>query len=148
MCRPAGVFLTVRSLLHQAGARAEAIAPSTPLAPYTRRYCMLFLGPISRLAPGALPLIRIRNPVYDAAIWGILAGMLCLAVGACSDLHLLVVGGGLLLVLAYALTWIAATWMLPASVEFGELRTFRDLAIVVAEGSPVEPNAELESGGI
>ncbi len=142
-CSPAGVFLTVRSLLHQAGARADKITPSTPLAPYTRRYCEVFLGPISRLVPGALPLVRIRKPAYDAAVWGALAGLLFLAVGACSGLHLLTLGGGLLFIVAYVQTWIAA-WSRPASVEFGELRTFRDLAVVVAEGSPAEPGAPLD----
>jgi len=140
-CSPAGAFLTIRSLLHRAGATADEIAPSTPLAPYTRRYCELFLGPISRLVPGALPLVRIRTPIYDAAIWGTMAGILCLAVGACSGLHLLTAAGGLLFVAAYSLTWIAARSMLPASVEFGELRTFRDLAVVVAEGSAAEPES-------
>jgi hypothetical protein len=52
--------------------------------------------------------------------------------------HLLTVAGVVLFASSYALTWYAARCLLPASVEFGELRTFRDLAIVVAEGSPAE----------
>jgi hypothetical protein len=146
-CTAAGAFLTVRSLLHEAGACATEIAPSTPLAPYTRRYCELFLGPISRLTPGALPLVRIRTPVYDAAIWGCLAGMICFLGGACSGLHLLTAAGALVLVVAYPLTWIAARSMLPASVEFGELRTFRDLAAVLAEGSAPERGATADGHG-
>jgi hypothetical protein len=145
-CAPAGAFLTIRSLLHEAGAPAGEIAPSTLLAPYTRRFAETFLGPISRLAPGALPPVRIRTPVYDAAIWGILGATVCMIVGACSGMHVLTAFGVLSFALAYALTWYAALCRLPASVEFGELRTFRDLAIVVAEGSPVKPDAAADGG--
>jgi hypothetical protein len=131
-CIPAGAFLTVRSMLDQAGANADEIMPSTSLAPYTRRYYDLFLGPVSQLAPGALPLVRIRTPVYNAATWGDLAGLLCLLFGFFSSLHLLTIVGAVLLVLAYLLTWIAAWCLLPASVDFGELRTFRDLAVALS----------------
>jgi hypothetical protein len=137
-CAPAGAFLTIRSLLHEAGASADEIAPSTPLAPYTRRFAEMFLGPVSRLAPGALPLVRIRTPVYHAAVWGILVALVCLVVGACSGAHLMTVAGVVLFAAGYALTWYAARCLLPASVEFGELRTFRDLAVVVAGGRPPE----------
>ncbi|MBI1322718.1 hypothetical protein GC170_05985 [bacterium] len=147
-CAPAGAFLTIRSLLHDAGAPACEIAPSTLLAPYTRRFTEVFLGPISRLAPGALPPVRILTPVYDAAIWGILVAVVCLLVGACSGAHLLTVSGVVLFASAYALTWYAARCLLPASVEFGELRTFRDLAVVVAGGSPAEPDAAADGGGM
>ncbi len=107
----------------------------------------MFLGPVSRLAPGALPPVRIRTPVYDAAIWGILVALVCLLVGACSGMHLLAAFGVVLVPSVYAFTWYAARCLLPASVEFGELRTFRDLAIVVAEGSPAEPDAAADGGG-
>ncbi|RLS52879.1 MAG: hypothetical protein DWH91_15545 [Planctomycetota bacterium] len=134
-CLPAGAFLTIRSLLCQAGERfASEIAPSTPLAPYARRYASVFLGPVSRLAPGSLPLVRIRTPVYDTAVWGILLAIVSLFVGACTGFHSMVVIGLILYGTCYALTWYAARCLFPASVEFGELRTFRDLAVVVAEG--------------
>src|SRR5579859_3193668 len=47
-CTAAGVFLTVRSILAEAGATADQIAPSTPLAEYTRRHPLIFLLNISR----------------------------------------------------------------------------------------------------
>ncbi|HKA07329.1 MAG TPA: hypothetical protein VKD71_08735 [Gemmataceae bacterium] len=136
-CAPAGAFLTIRSLLHEAGAPAGEIAPSTPLAAYTRRFAGVFLGPVSRLAPGALPPVRARTPVYNAAIWGILVAVVCLLVGAYGGVHFLTVAGVVLFASCYALTWYAARRLLPASVEFGELRTFRDLAIIVAAANPV-----------
>jgi hypothetical protein len=136
-CGSAGAFLTIRSLLHQFGEKeAGEIDPSTPLAPYARRYAAVFLEPVSRLAPGSLPPVRFRTPVYDAAILGILVAMLCLVVGACNGFDLLTAAGLILFASCYALTWYAARCLLPASVEFGELRTFRDLAVVVAEGRP------------
>jgi hypothetical protein len=38
-----------------------------------------------------------------------------------------------LLAIGLILTWTIAESALPISVEFGELRTFRDLAMVVAD---------------
>ena len=145
-CEPAGAFLTIRSLLHEAGAAAGEIAPSTRLGPYTRRFAGVFLGPISRLAPGVLPPVRIRTPVYDAAILSLVVAGVSLVIGACTGVNLLTVAGGVLIASSYALTWYAARCLLPASAEFGELRTFRDLAVVVAAGRPTEPNAAADGG--
>lgn len=146
-CAPAGAFLTIRSLLHESGAAVGEIAPSTPLAPYTRGFAEVFLGPVSRLAPGALPPVRIRTPVYDSAIWGLLVAPACVVVGVCSGAHLFTVAGVVVFASCYALTWYAARCLLPASVEFGELRTFRDIALVVAGGGkPTESGAAPNRG--
>ena len=145
-CAPAGAFLTIRSLLHEAGAPAGEIAPSTPLAPYTRRFAEVFLGPVSRLAPGALPPVWIRTPVYDAAIWGLLVAPVGVVAGLCSGAHLFTVAGVAVFASCHALTWYAARYLLPASVEFGELRTFRDLSLVVAVGRSTESDAAPDPG--
>jgi len=146
-CAPAGAFLTIRSLLQQAGVPAANIAPSTPLAPFTRRYSPVFLGPISRLAPGTLPPVRFRTPVYDAAIWGIFAAtILFLAGGIATALfdqgYLFTIAGVLLFAFCYALSWFSARHVLPASVQFGDLKTFRDLAVVLARASESKTNAD------
>ncbi|HMF17181.1 MAG TPA: hypothetical protein VKE98_08240 [Gemmataceae bacterium] len=133
-CLSAGAFLTIRSILNDAGAPANEIAPSTPLAPYTRSYVEAFLGPISRLAPGALPLVRIRAPVYDTAMLGAGLALICSMVGAIIGSPVLAIFGVVLFAFCYGLTWFAARSLRPASVEFGELRTFRDLAIVIVDG--------------
>jgi hypothetical protein len=83
-CDAAGMFLTVRSLLQEAGADMTKIAPSTPLDSYASRYCQVFLGPISRLAPGALPPVRIHNPMHSSAVWGLLVGWILLIGGVCA----------------------------------------------------------------
>ena len=64
-CKSAGVFLSIRSLLADAGADPNSIRPSARLDDYTRRYRSVFFGPISRLAPGALPPVTIKKPVSD-----------------------------------------------------------------------------------
>jgi hypothetical protein len=121
-CESAGAFLTIRSLLHVAGACADEIAPSTQLAPYTRRYHDVFLVQLSRLAPGALPLVSIRKPILDTAIWGCFAGLLCFAmggvVGAINNSYLLMAVGIAIFAASYLLAWVSA-YMLPSSVDFG-----------------------------
>ena len=140
-CRAAGAFEAIRWLLARAGADPREIAPSTPLSPYARQYYQLFLGPISRLAPGRLPLVRIRTPANEAAtgtlLCGAISGWMCLMIGAVSSLPPLIVAGILLCFGSYSLLMFAAN-NLPDSVEFGKLRTFRDLAVVVAAGSDAE----------
>ena len=136
-CVTAGAFLTIRSLLHEAGADARGITPSTPLSPYTRRYSHMFLDPVSRMAPGSLPPVRVSTPFYDASTCGCVVGMLILIGGYCAGLTLLAIVGGAVFVLAYALTWIAARCLLPSSVEFGNLRTFRDLAVALSGSADV-----------
>jgi hypothetical protein len=131
-CLPGGAFLTIRSLLHEAGADADEIRPSTPLAEFTRRYYETFLIPIARLAPGSLPSVRIRAPLNEKAAWMFMSGALLLALGWCVSMPLLVVVGGFLRVFCGAIASIFAWYLPPASVEFGSLHTFRDLAMVIA----------------
>jgi hypothetical protein len=135
-CLSAGMFLTIRSLLRKAGADVAEVAPSTPLDSYTRRYPEVFLGPISWLAPGALPPVAIHHPAYDAAIWGCLAGLVLLMAGACVSSLSAMAAGLVLFIVSYATTWIAARGG-PSRVKFGDLKTFRDLATALVEkGTP------------
>ena len=55
-------------------------------------------------------------------------GILALILGWYTGSPVLGITGASILGLAYTLTCVAATWLLPSSVEFGSLRTFRDLA--------------------
>lgn len=132
-CVSGGTFLTIRALLGEAGADAREIAPSTPLDYYARRYLHVFLGPISWLAPDALPPVKILDhPISKTALWGTLAGLILMPVGACTSLHALTIIGVSAFAVSYAMTWIAARWLGPSRVEFGNLKTFRDLATSVA----------------
>lgn len=135
-CASAGTFLTIRSLLHDSGAPAHEIAPSTPLAPYTREHPEVFLGPVSRLAPGALPPLRYRShPLQVASLWGMFVSFVGLAVGQYFVMYSLALAVVALFSSCIALHWYAAKRLLPASVAFGDLRTFGDLARVVREAS-------------
>jgi hypothetical protein len=148
-CLPAGAFLAIRSVLGRAGANVDRVSPSTPLTQYTRRYLGVFLGPISRLAPNALPAVRISTPWYDlsimgfgcslylvvaAAIGGFLLGLLTnFRNGFVSPLA--AAAGAIVILTSWTSVWIAARYVGPSKVEFGSLRTFRDLAKVVADGA-------------
>ena len=134
-CRPAAAFMAVRHLLGAAGANASEIAPSSPLAPYTRQYAGTFLGEISRLAPGALPPVRIHTPAYNASLLGLVAGLSTAVLGLWSGYFIgtYIIGylGVSILVLSYLAIHVVAQFK-PASVAFGELQTFGDLARVIA----------------
>lgn len=143
-CRPAGTFLTIRSMLNDAGANAEEISPSTLLAPYARRHPDLFLDAISRLAPGALPSVRIKKPKYDSAVSCSTALLTCFAVGLIFDVPWLAIACGLAFVGSYFEVWQTAR-QLPESVEFGDVQTFRDLATVLTEHAEFEPDSNSES---
>ncbi len=138
-CTSAGAFLTIRSLMLKAGADATTISPSTPLAAYTRQYPEVFLGPISRLAPGALPAVSIHTPIHDAGMWTFVASLPLVLIGWLSGLTILAVLGIPVAASGWLVTWIATKYVRPASVRFGELKTFRDLASVVSGGPPNQP---------
>jgi hypothetical protein len=129
-CETAGAFLTVRSLLQDAGADAALIAPSAALAPFARRYAYVFMGPISRLAPNRLPPVKIHKPAYRAAVVGLLASWLLIVCGSYWDAGLTIIGV-LAVAFCYVVLFVAAKSN-PAAVEFGNLRTFRDLAVAMS----------------
>jgi hypothetical protein len=143
-CFTAGAFLAIRSLLRDAGAKVESVTPSTSLGEYTRHYPDVFLGPISRLAPMALPEVKVSTPWYDLSV----DALVLVQFVACAGYFisaLLGVGpfissvatiAGVTLVLAsFAAIWITARAVAPSEVTFGSLRTFGDLAKVVADGA-------------
>lgn len=129
--RSAGAFLAIRSLLVRAGADPAAIRPSAPIADVARSYPHVFLGPISMLAPGRLPIVTVRTPIYFVATavfvigivgaWAFARGYPSVASAAALAALLGLIG-----------TWIAARFMKPAEVRFGAIVTFRDLATTIA----------------
>jgi hypothetical protein len=76
--------------------------------------------------------VRYRAPLYDAAVWGCLIGVIIPILGLCAGSAALALTGAAVFALSYALTWIHAAYLLPSSVEFGDLRTFRDLAVALS----------------
>jgi hypothetical protein len=133
-CYSAGAFLAIRSLLREAGADVDSVMPSTPLAVYTRHHLDAFLGPISRLAPNAIPAVQISTPWYDLWTASFVLGLAAVCVGAFSS-ELVTAAGAVLALVSWAGAWIAAVWRRPSRVEFGSCETFRDLAKLVADGA-------------
>lgn len=138
-CLPAGAFLAIRSLLREAGVDTDPIAPSTPYGEYARRHLGVFLGPISRLAPGALPAVKVRAPLYDLSctglgcglVIGVLSWPLALAMNSFFA-AISVVATGLAVVLVSSAGMAISARIEPNNVAFGDLGTFGDLARAVA----------------
>jgi len=100
----------------------------------TRQHLDLFLGPIAKLAPGVLPTVQVRRPIWDTNWIGTAAILYYLLLGPLS------VGYGtaayLLCMFVMACLLIAAYGTKerdPVLVEFGNLRTFRDLSELIAQ---------------
>ncbi|QDV16331.1 hypothetical protein Pan153_09580 [Gimesia panareensis] len=133
-CQPASVFLAVRSLLAAEGAEVSEIGPSTLLKEYTRYYTDAFLGPIARLAPGALPDVEIddggkfrREMIRSFLHLPLMIGFLFV-----SRFPVL-----LLFCLIFYLVLNLDTWgdeKAPnARVDFEGLQSFRDLSELIAQ---------------
>lgn len=130
-CPPAGMFFAVREILEKGGSDVRKIRPSTSLGPYCRKHLDLFLGPVSRLAPGSLPLVKIRHPLFNATIAIVLASMLCV----CFGYWAVGLAGYVIFILS---VWLVSRFSTPRSVVFGNLKTFRDLSETLAssKGNP------------
>jgi hypothetical protein len=147
-CVPASVFLAIRSLLAAEGADVSKIAPSTTLHEYTRAYPETFLGPIARLSPGSLSdveyddgskyrreLISLKRFVRD--IWGIPVLLVLIYSVAHQNAYADLVAWAILIYVFLILITVKDENALPVRVGFGELRTFRDLAELIAAKVPV-----------
>lgn len=89
----------------------------------------MFLGPISRLAPGILPPVKIHEPTVGAGCSAIV-GVACLVAGLILEVHSLSFVGAVLFLVSWGWGWLMTRT--PIQVEFGKLRTFRDLAMLLA----------------
>ena len=147
-CVPASVFLAIRSLLAAEGADVSKIAPSTELHEYTRAFPETFLGPIARLSPGSLPdvefddggqyrrqIISLKRFVRD--IWGIPVLLVLFYSVAHQNASADLVAWTIMIYVFLILITVKDENALPVRVGFGELRTFRDLAELIAAKVPV-----------
>jgi hypothetical protein len=152
--KSAGAFLAIRSLLVRAGADPSAIRPSLPIAEVVRRFPQVFLGPISRLAPGRLPTVAIKTAAYKAALMmfavaliGLIALSLARWLGLAGSYPTLAAALAIVAALGYLGTWIAARLVGPTEVRFGTIVTFRDLAeAIAAEGERSEARRPSRGG--
>jgi hypothetical protein len=132
-CLPAGAFLAIKSLLAQEGADVRDIAPSTPLREIARRHLGLFTGPVAWLAPGTVPYPRIVHVPHAVATWVMILSGAMLALGNFLNPWITIIGVTTLAI-AFLASLIAAQCR-PTTVEFPGLRTFRDLAKLLAAES-------------
>lgn len=138
-CSAAGAFLTIRSILWREGAPVEGLKPSTPLSEYTLGYAHVFLGPISKLAPGAMPLIvethhTIRLVPVALLCFGLLAIIINFAVGPTLALF----GVGVVSLLAGYLIGGLLARKIPSNICFENSKTFADLARALAPDAVLE----------
>jgi hypothetical protein len=129
-CLPAGVFLTIRHQLAAAGADVSEVAPSTPVAEYTRRYPAVFIEKVSQLAPGRLSAATIRAPVWMARLFALLPLWVAMIIADSFGFYPATV----VLTLLWATVWFSLFFVGPRSLEFAGIRTFRDLSNAIAGG--------------
>lgn len=134
VCAPAGIFFAVRELLERDGADVRDFRPSSLLPDYAVDHFRTIEGPVSHLAPGLLPEIKIDHPEYDRASCALIICFLALS----ASLALVswapflwipfLLGSGM----CWIWTWHAARHAKPASVTFGDLKTIRDVCVTLA----------------
>jgi hypothetical protein len=133
-CLSAGTFLTVRSLLVQAGMPVQHVRPSSALAPYARQWFPIFITEIGKLAPGALPVPTVEETTANKASMTALGiGFLVLITSIMRPE--LLTAAAILLPIGYMGLWITSRYP-PRAVRFGTLATFRDLAEAVVHCGP------------
>jgi hypothetical protein len=87
------------------------------------------------LAPGVLPRVRISTPIYYGFSVGILITWIVLIIGLCAGLHKVAAFAGLGSLICYIGVWTIGRSVLPSSVKFPGLETFRDLSKIIAQGA-------------
>ncbi len=135
-CVPAGVFFAVREILEREDADVRGFRPSSQLSSYSTDHFRAFAGPISHLAPGLLPAIKIDHPAYDRAscalifcLFGLLVSLFLFKWAPFLWVAFLFGFG-----LCWLWTWYAARHTKPASVTFADWKTIRDVCTTLAPG--------------
>lgn len=133
-CFPAGAFLTVRSILAEAGLDTERIKPSTSLASLLRADPEVLTWKLGRVAAGILPPATIEIPVYSkSVVRTILAcwlGLVCLA----SFQFGLVVGWLALIGGGWTICHFLRSRVLVVCFRRAGLHTFADLSRFISTG--------------
>lgn len=131
-CSAAAAFLGVRSALAAVGQDVSGITPSTELAPYLRSAAQVFLTFGARTSPGSLPPIRIETPGYDRCFFALILSFIGCFVAACFRYWWLGIAFVVLGACAWFGTYYFARLIPPRRVSFGDLQTFADYALTLA----------------
>ncbi|MBA3481605.1 MAG: hypothetical protein H0T51_07305 [Pirellulales bacterium] len=136
-CLPAGAFFAVKQLLHEDGANVAEVTPSCSLSTYTRIYAKTFFGPISQLNPGALPPASIYHPFMSISNYFSGAGVVLIGSSLFVASPWLTIWGVVLAFLGMVGGMVISTFLLPASVTFRDVNTFRDLSLVLSRPATI-----------
>lgn len=144
-CTAAGAFLTLRSLLRERGIPVTGIRPSSELEPHLRVNLSEVLWEVVGLAPGAVPTPKVhKHPLHNFFVplfllsfaLLILSGVVALTGWLFPPLVQWIppfVGSAVVGLIWCSIIGAILTSRLPIrAVEWGGLRTFRDLAVAMA----------------
>ncbi len=126
-CLAAGAFFVVMGIFRDAGADVSKVHPSTPIGDYWRNWGYVFLTEVTKMAPGALPPVRVETPAYWFSVGLLILGWLLILLVSWLNRPVLVVAACGLCLVAHLGTIIAAR-IRPRRVSFGALVTFGDVA--------------------
>lgn len=129
----AGAFLVIRGMFAELGADVSNLRPSSPLRAYLCENLDAILPQLIRVAPHRMPAIAVDAPIHDGLAWGFIVSFAMIWVSDWLDLP---PAASICSVAFVALFWLAA-WVCgralkPIDVRFGDARTFRDLARILA----------------
>ncbi|WP_459556062.1 hypothetical protein [Lacunimicrobium album] len=130
-CRPAGAFLTIRSLLASAGADVSQVTPSSSLKEMTGLVYPK-LDDIIKLSPTKIPRIKFSRPLFDmVTIIAVISWIAIVPLYFWGPTFLFVSNLLTTAVLYGVNQWIAK--LPPRRIDLGDLKTFRDLSVLIAK---------------
>ena len=135
-CASAGIFYAIRELLELDGAEVSQLTPSSMISEYSIVHSHVFELDISKLAPGALPPIKIVNPDYERATFAMTLAVLTFFGSLIISIWLHYLWVPFAFALAIAILWMnhVAQHSKPTSVSFGDLKTIRDMCYQLKKG--------------
>ena len=142
----AGAFLVIRRTLADAGADVADLRPSSPLEPYLLDHAAKVLPRLWRLLPPGLCPVDVDEPFGSVAAVGMPIVGLLYMIGWCAGLGWqFMLAAFLGMATCWGLAAASGELIKPRAVRFGDARTFRDLARIIAgercafQGFPVIP---------
>jgi hypothetical protein len=140
-CSAAATFLSVREVLHRNGADTADLRPSSMLEPYLNNLRGNSFWQLARLAPGRLPpMVSAGLSASELCAIGVFAGWCVWLMGLVLRNSQYRLAGGLCEIAFILGAWTIGRMKRLNRVRFVNLRTFKDLCLVMTgERSPTGP---------
>lgn len=136
-CLSAGVFLTLRSSLRKSGVSVEDLRPTSKLSFYLENHAAELTSIIGKMAPARVPLIEVEYSKWqDAGCFALIGSFVASLVSLATPWPQLQWTMATIFFLSFIALFVSFRAK-PASVELGNLHTFRDLVGAMI-GAPVE----------